>query len=147
MKKKRQQDRKRCKCIHPTLDLKEIIQGPHWCPQCQEYVQVNISEDRDNMYLNCSKCNTGLTVINFLSYFDKFGKRLEKLQVQNICSGMVDPTQLTKEEFEYLKKIFPWNKQLLVEITRTKQRPFSYFPDGFSKKCKICHAFRNYCCC
>ncbi|MDD3101839.1 MAG: hypothetical protein PHE59_01695 [Patescibacteria group bacterium] len=72
MKEKYPKDKKK-----RTVNLKEIIAGLHWCPQCQELVSVNTFEDEDNMHINCSKCKNELIVVNFLRYFDKFRKRLK----------------------------------------------------------------------
>jgi hypothetical protein len=75
-------------------------------------------------------------------------RRQERLRrLKDICCGMAIKDTLGDEEMNFLKKYFRWDTGLLAEIERTRQRPFFADPNGFYKKCKICGAFRNYCCC
>lgn len=75
-------------------------------------------------------------------------RRQERLRrLREICCGMVIKDSLSDGETEFLIKYFKWNSRLKKEIEKTHQRPFSADPNGFHKRCKICGAFRNYCCC
>lgn len=54
---------------------------------------------------------------------------------------------LSDKEAAFIVKNFMINAGLLKEIQKHKRRPLDTFAEGFVKRCGICNAFRNYCCC